>query len=486
MPERLKTRHFATALAALLLGSALTSTPALASGTTAQPALGCYNLDCPTPGATLVDNGGPIITQPVVYLVRFSASKIALVPADGFLRPTFAKSAPNAVGAVRALLSSPADSWWMAEYSRPAQHEIIHNGRVGGVVTIYSPTLATAKKVFDSQIETALQTAARRHQIPVSNNAIFITFFRSGQDIVAAGLGNSIKTFCAYHSDITLNVSGTRNLYYAVIPNEGNALGCDYGGVNNGGLGAFDSMTSYFSHEIAETVTDPSETLAWANPKNDAEVADICSPPTGYPSYTDVVGPQTYYFQMLYSQSAQGCFGLPVATSPTVTQTGTSLSVNLTIDAYGAASGQTLDLYNGSSLLATAATDSTGTTYFQIPTVADGTVLTVSYAGAGPLDPSATQFVTNSVTGITQSLSASVLGTTNTPAHTTVVITAAPAQFGQVITLSGLGASTSTTTDGIGTAQAAVTITSGTHVLTVSTVAGTQSLGVALNTTSLS
>jgi hypothetical protein len=485
MPRSLKTRHAAT-LAALLFGGVLTATPALASGTPATPALGCYNLDCPITGDTLADNGGPIITQPVVYLVRFSSSRTSLVPSGGFLKPTFAKSAPNAVGAVRALLSAPADNWWMAEYSRPAQHEIIHNGRVGGIITIYNPALATAKKVSDSQIEAALQAATKRHQIPENNNAIFMTFFRSGQDIVVPGLGNSVKTFCAYHSDIALNASATHNLYYAVIPNEGNALGCDYGGPSNGGLGAFDSMTSYFSHEIAETITDPAETLAWADPKNYDEIADICAPPTGYPSYTDIAGAQTYYFQMLYSQSAQGCFGLPVATAPTVTQTGTSLVVNLTIDAYGAASGQTLDLYNGSTLLATAQTDSAGTTYFQIPRIVDGTVMTVSYAGSGPLDPSATQFVTNAVSGITQSLSASVLGTTNGPTNTTVTITAAPAEFGQVVALSGLGVGSSTTTDGIGEAQTTVSITPGSHVLTVSTVAGTQALGVALATTSLS
>ena len=249
------TKHWgrlaASILAMALLGGVLATT---ASG--GQDPTTCYNYDCAAPSTGISYAGGPIITNPVVYLVRFSASKTSLAPGGGFVAGTFSPSEPNAAVAARLALSGAASSWWRKEYSLPGPSGEIRPAKVMGTVTLYDPALSSDTRVSDTQIETELLQAVSTKQLPRGLDNIFVLFFRAGQTIVFPGSGNSQDTFCAYHSNV---IETNPGIVYDVIPNQTSNSACGPGD----GTSAFQLMTANLSHELTESVTDPLAKAAW-------------------------------------------------------------------------------------------------------------------------------------------------------------------------------------------------------------------------------
>jgi len=344
-------------------------------------ATACLNLDCPTSTIAPSDHHGPLVTNPVVYLVRLSSSKTTLTPNYGFVPNTFSSSEPNAAGAVRTILSSAYEGWWASEYSRPAAGQFINPGTYAGTITLYAPALATAPVLSDNQIAQYLATAG----LPVTPNAVFVLFLRLGQ-VVTIDTQTSSQDFCGYHSSVTTHTS---TLAYVVLPNEMNNVACQGYGTT-----PFDQMTPLLSHEVAEAITDPASPFAWITSSNQ-EVGDLCD--EGATTYAPVSdGAYSYQLAYLYSSTTQACFASSVPTRLAIYQpTSTMLVATLQMNAYGSVPASSLRLFSAGTLLATATTDQNGQATFTLPTPLPATPLTISYAGSGPLDAVTTNFVTS-------------------------------------------------------------------------------------------
>jgi hypothetical protein len=133
--------------------------------------------------------------------------------------------------------------------------------------------------------------------------------FTAKNEISCAGAECSNAVFCAYHSSFT---SGSQEVLYANQPYTGTApVGCTTPTSPNGDLDA-DSTINVVSHELMETVTDPSvgdSNYAWID-SSGSEIGDKCNFTFGS---TDGAGADLYanghpyIVQQEWSNRAGGC-----------------------------------------------------------------------------------------------------------------------------------------------------------------------------------
>lgn len=136
----------------------------------------------------------------------------------------------------------------------------------------------------------------------------FFVFTAKGE-ISCAGVECSNAVFCAYHSSFA---SGGQEVLYANQPYTGTTpAGCTTPSSPNGDLDA-DSTINVVSHELAETVTDPSvgnSNYAWLDPTGQ-EIGDKCNFTFGT---TDSAGADLYanghpyIVQQEWSNRANAC-----------------------------------------------------------------------------------------------------------------------------------------------------------------------------------
>ena len=344
--------------------------------------LNCVNNDCPTSGAPLIDQGGPLVTTPKVYFVLFSNSAASLSPSN-YVPGVTSNTEPSAAGATNATLNSPYATAWQTEYSRYAKAQLLHPGAYAGTITLDVPSIANASSVDDNQISNALILAAQNGQLgTVTANDIFVTFFHSGQEVTVNSSGlNSISSFCAYHTSSTAYVNGLSvPVNYAVMPDEAANAGCWYTSPTASQL---DNLTPILAHELTEAVTDPTSPSAWINPSSSQEIGDICEAgATVVTPVTSLTG-FTYNLQYFYSNIAAACVGPRSFTNLTVTAAGTTTSsVTAHLLAPPASiPNATLYLIGASGVLATATTSSSGIATFTIAPTTTNT-LTVLYQGS--------------------------------------------------------------------------------------------------------
>ena len=136
----------------------------------------------------------------------------------------------------------------------------------------------------------------------------FFMFTAKGE-ISCAGVECSNAVFCAYHSSFT---SGNQEILYANQPYTGTTpAGCNTPTSPNGDLDA-DSTINVISHELMETVTDPSvgnSNYAWID-SSGSEIGDKCNFTFGS---TDSAGADLYanghpyIVQQEWSNRVGGC-----------------------------------------------------------------------------------------------------------------------------------------------------------------------------------
>lgn len=351
--------------------------------TTSHAQLGCFTPACPIPGTELTDHGGAVLTHPVVYLVRFSASPTRLVPASGFVPRFFARTGPHGAGIAMAALNG-AYARLYAEYMRPGAP--YQGATVGGVLTWYDPALARASTINDAALRAEIVRRAADHTLPTipGFQPIYVLVLRAHQTVSVGHGVTSDTTFCAYHAQAGPN---SDPVPYVVLPNESAIPECDMAGPHTTSL---DAVGPILSHELAETVTDPYNQGAWYQDTPWAENADLCeapgAPANAVPGYYDGV---SYPLTPLYSDVAHACVGGPVATSLVSTLSGSTLSV-LAVSTSGAVQDQPITVTDGTTVLS-ATTNNLGQATLSLPASMTGS-LVVTYAGAGPLEP-CTEFV---------------------------------------------------------------------------------------------
>lgn len=129
--------------------------------------------------------------------------------------------------------------------------------------------------IDDTQIGLFIRQKILTKQIPdaVQNQTLYIIYYPDTTDITLQG-SHSCQSFAGYHNEI--GMADGRTIPYAVLPR-----------CNSGGLGLFEGLTAFTSHEIMEAVTDPfpeskpayqlpeDQNIAWAF-GGGGEVGDLC------------------------------------------------------------------------------------------------------------------------------------------------------------------------------------------------------------------
>jgi hypothetical protein len=224
-------------------------------------------------------------------------------------------------GFLTAIVASPYLDW-LEEYDTigltgqvdmlPGSNQ--HIGRGTAVAPITITPMNTATTLADSDIETELimQLGAGSLPAPTTDgkgnvNSLYMIEFPDAYSINLEG-HLSCSYFCGYHYTIDY---GGLSVPYAVMPGIGGCSG-------NCGTG-FGLVTSIHSHELMEAITDtevgftqtqPTEErpLAWYDPGDNMELADICDPfghPAGVNAGTDTIA--GYTVQLIWSDFADSC-----------------------------------------------------------------------------------------------------------------------------------------------------------------------------------
>ncbi len=163
---------------------------------------------------------------------------------------------------------------WLREYNTPTADI----GR-GGYVADYTDDSSPMKPVVeDADIQQELSWIIKKQVVPATDSqTLYMVYFPPKVTIDLNG-EQSCQSFCAYHN--TFKDTNGQEINYGVIPDLGGACadGC-------GGPSRFNNLTSVYSHELTEAMTDvavglatgqaPSYPLAWYAPAN-GEIADIC------------------------------------------------------------------------------------------------------------------------------------------------------------------------------------------------------------------
>ncbi len=285
--------------------------------------------------------GGPVVSNPEIVVVFWgnNVDPSTVSGIGGFYQAVLGSSFMDLLGEYDTLGQSPGTN------------QAIGHGTVKGTYTI-TPSQgrnATSTQLYDDNIEVELLDQITGGALPGPSfdaagiqNTIYMIYFPPGITITAANGGVSCVNFYAYHG-LTTYTYNTRHLRYGVFPDNGPTSACS----NVGGAGsAFDNLTAFSSHELAEAVTDPVAgyysspgVTGWYD-TSDGEIADICN-------LNETSGPSGYTVQRLWSNLQQQCANSPAQLVLTA-QTSVPMGVpfNLTVAAQDS-SGRTLGNYTG-------------------------------------------------------------------------------------------------------------------------------------------
>ncbi|KAI9354127.1 hypothetical protein DFJ73DRAFT_923788 [Zopfochytrium polystomum] len=225
---------------------------------------------------TLTYYGGPVLKNVEVTMLLWGSAAYA----------------SNLVGFYTGVVNS-------TYYDMLSQYSSIGRGSYKGSLTL---TGLPSKTSLDdaNDIQPYLRSLVSAGTLKPNANSYYPIHFASG---------GSCVYFCAYHGTIDISdiYSGTKYLFYGVMP--------DQGGSCAGGCGSasttFQNLCSVSSHELVEATTDPAvgvattyaAPLAWYNQAN-GEIGDICNAQQG----TTVGGNGvTYTVQKEWSNSASAC-----------------------------------------------------------------------------------------------------------------------------------------------------------------------------------
>ncbi|KAJ3078810.1 hypothetical protein HDU99_000371 [Rhizoclosmatium hyalinum] len=187
-------------------------------------------------------------------------------------------------------------------------------GRGSAVPGIAIPTLGKSTLDDQNDIQTMLYNLVQSGKLKPTANTYYPIHFAPGVSITT-GQYASCSYFCAYHNAVdisALNV-GVSQLFYGVMPDQGGA--CAGGCGNDAQL--INNMFSVASHELAETMTDPSPITGWNDDGQSlGEIGDLCNAQQGKTVGSDGV---TYVVQKLWSNSDGNCV-VTTGSGPTTTK----------------------------------------------------------------------------------------------------------------------------------------------------------------------
>ncbi|KAI9365367.1 hypothetical protein DFJ73DRAFT_918570 [Zopfochytrium polystomum] len=245
---------------------------------------GANHLEARASSKTLTYYGGPVLKNVEVTILLWGAASYATDLA-GFY-----------AGVVQSTY-----------YDMLSQYSGIGRGSYKGTITLTG--LPSKKSLTDeTDIQNYLRSLVKAGTLKPNANSYYPIHFASGYSITQGGQG-SCQVFCAYHGTIDISdiYSGTKYLFYGVLPDQGGACAGGCGSAST----VFANLCSVSSHELVEATTDPAvgvattyaAPLAWYNQAN-GEIGDICNAQQG-----TVAGGngKTYTVQKEWSNKASAC-----------------------------------------------------------------------------------------------------------------------------------------------------------------------------------
>jgi hypothetical protein len=162
--------------------------------------------------------------------------------------------------------------------------------------------------VSDGQVQQEVARAISVNNWPTGLGAEYFVFLSNGMS-TCDGSSCAFSSFCAYHSNATLNGSP---VLYANMPYTGHNLSSCGGGNYPNGNSAADATINVTSHEANETVTDPQGT-SWYDLLG-YENGDKCAWNFGTQlggssgsRYNQVINGNHYELQQEWSNARKGC-----------------------------------------------------------------------------------------------------------------------------------------------------------------------------------
>ncbi|MDB5072484.1 MAG: hypothetical protein JWM87_3595 [Candidatus Eremiobacteraeota bacterium] len=238
----------------------------------------------PQSGGGLVYHGGPVQTNPKIYVVFWGAAWNGT------------GGDPNGVAArLKGFLRIIGGSGWLNTVTQYTQSDGQHVGnQPGSFVGSYVDT-TSSPPVRPTQAQLAAEAVkAAAHYGDYTVNASYIVALPHG--IVPSGFGTQ---YCEYHSTTTATghtIAWTNDPY---LPDAGAA--CGSGSVNNPGI--LDGVSVVGGGEQAETETDPVPSTGWLDATGGGEIADKCA----WSGLIDNPNAGGYPTQPLWSNATNSC-----------------------------------------------------------------------------------------------------------------------------------------------------------------------------------
>jgi hypothetical protein len=257
----------------------------------------------PTPVAAtaphLSYDGGPVVSSIKLVHVLYGAGSYA------------PEISGTTAGAFFQALTNSSFIDWLSEYNTDTQGgtQRIGRGSFASQLTITPSTGGSPDAkglIYSYQIEKELGDQLTAGKLPAPDaNTLYVLSFPKGVKISQGFLFGSSCTqggFCAYHDSFN---QGGQSVFFAVLPDMSIGSGCEAPFCGSNPV-PFNNWSAVASHEIAETITDPSVgdyRFAWRDPVN-GEIGDICVSQQG-----TFVGPDgvTYTGQKLWSNQMNAC-----------------------------------------------------------------------------------------------------------------------------------------------------------------------------------
>jgi len=329
----------------------------------------CINNDCPVKSAGIAYGGGALITAPNVYLLRFSNSATKLAPASGFLPQDFATSGQNLSGAINAVISNPATSWWQHAYSEPGYQ--LGFGSYVKTITVTDPALATAASVTTNELTNEMDVALSNGALPdITPNAVYDVVLRSSQKL-DGGFCYTWAQAQAYNS-----ANNVVDIPYFTISNN-RPQNCQFAP----NLTPFESETSYLSGLLMDSVLDPGYIFpgaaGWVNISTGTELTDVCRSGRAPTAPTTYQG-QKYYLARLWSIQARACLVTPLVPKLTASfESATDITASISVQGH-AEPGQSVIATSAGTVIASGVTNSAGRVSLTITPLPSNTSVVVS------------------------------------------------------------------------------------------------------------
>ncbi len=226
------------------------------------------------PAANMTYHGGPLIDNVAIVAAfwgsAWQAQSTLIAALQGFFN--------------YIVTSSFVDL--LAEYSTASQS--IGRGTLTGAFAIADSEPGDGTTVSDAQIQAALQQWTQDGTLPAPTpNSLYFVFLPQGVTSTMGGAA-SCQQYCGYHGSVG-------SIFYALMP-FADCAGCSQDN-------ELDTLTVIASHELAESITDPSWTATsgtgWFDDTTGEEIGDVCT------GNTTQLG--NYLVQQVWSQSQNAC-----------------------------------------------------------------------------------------------------------------------------------------------------------------------------------